>query len=215
MFAVGVFGKKIDNPIERTYKADAGGQITTFLNSDNATLYGVELEWGVELSRLSQSLSAFSWGFNTSIMQTKVNVADKTVNPDGLSTTSIETHKSRDLQGASKWLINSDLKYQFNFRKDWSNTLTLVYSVFGKRIYSVGTANLDHIYELPVSRLDLVWGSKIGEHWNLKFSADNLLNPREYYQLGDNNKTTIYADSRYVQDYKRGVGFSMSLGYTF
>ncbi len=215
MFAVGVFGKKIDNPIERTYKADAGGQITTFLNSDNATLYGVELEWGVELSRLSQSLSAFSWGFNTSIMQTKVNVADKTVNPDGQSTTSIETHKNRELQGASKWLINSDLKYQFNFRKDWSNTLTLVYSVFGKRIYSVGTANLDHIYELPVSRLDLVWGSKIGEHWNLKFSADNLLNPKEYYQLGDNNKTTIYADSRYVQDYKRGVGFSMSLGYTF
>ncbi|MBS7787126.1 TonB-dependent receptor [Flavobacterium sp. CYK-55] len=215
MFAVGVFGKKIDNPIERTYKADAGGQITTFLNSDNATLYGVELEWGVELSRLSQSLSAFSWGFNTSIMQTKVNVADKTVNPDGMTSTSIETHKSRELQGASKWLINSDLKYQFNFRKDWSNTLTLVYSVFGKRIYSVGTANLDHIYELPVSRLDLVWGSKIGEHWNLKFSADNLLNPKEYYQLGDNNKTTIYADSRYVQDYKRGVGFSMSVGYTF
>lgn len=215
MFAVGVFGKKIDNPIERTYKADAGGQITTFLNSDDATLYGVELEWSVELSRLSKSLSDFSWGFNTSIMQTKVHVADETVNPDGLTSPSIETHKSRDLQGASKWLINSDLKYQFNFRKDWSNTLTLVYSVFGKRIYSVGTAKLDHIYELPVSRLDLVWGSKIGEHWNLKFSADNLLNPKEYYQLGDNNKTTIYADSRYVQDYKRGVGFSMSVGYTF
>ena len=215
MVVVGVFGKKIDNPIERTYKADAGGQITTFLNSDDATLYGAELELLVELSRISKSLSDFSFGFNTSLMQTKVNIAPTTINPDGVATQSIETHQSRELQGASKWIVNSDLKYQFNFNKNWSNTMSLVYSVFGKRIYSVGTAGLDHIYELPVSKLDFIWTNKLGENWSLKFSADNLLNPKENFVLGDDSKVEIHTDTKTIQDYKRGIGFSLNLGYTF
>jgi len=215
MLAVGVFGKRLDNPIERTYKADAGGQITTFLNSDYANLYGVELEMILEMSRISQRLSAFSWGFNTSVMQTKVKVKDFILNDQThINEQSIETHKERELQGASKWIINSDLKYQFDFNKNWSNTLSFVYSVFGKRIYSVGTSKLDHIYELPVHKLDLVWGNKLGEHWNLKFSADNLLNPKEKFVLGDNSYTPVY-DNKTIQDYKRGTGFSLNLSYTF
>ncbi len=215
MFAIGVFGKKLDNPIERTFKADAGGQITTFLNSNTATLYGAEIEFLLELSRINKNLSDFSFGFNTSIMQTKVDVSPITLNPDGVATPSIETHTSRELQGASKWIINSDLKYQFNFNKNWSNTMTLVYSVFGKRIYSVGTAGLDHIYELPVSKLDFIWTNKLGDNWSLKFSADNLLNPKEKFVLGDDSNVKIYENTNTIQDYKRGIGFSLNLGYTF
>jgi hypothetical protein len=99
--------------------------------------------------------------------------------------------------------------------KNWSNTVSLVYSVFGKRIYSVGTKPYDHIYELPASKLDFVWSSKLSDHFDLKFSADNLLNPVVNTELGS-DFTPEYEESSYtLGNYKRGVGFSLSIGYTF
>ena len=205
ILAIGVFGKKIENPIERTFIANAAnGLITTFINSNQATLYGAEIEVIFDFARINPSLSDFSFGFNTSLMQTNVK-----------SSNVLETHRNRDLQGASKWLINSDLKYQFNINKNWSNTASLVYSVFGKRIFSVGTIPYDHIYELPVSKLDFVWSSKLSEHFDLKFAADNLLNPKVQFELGKESSSNFTEKSRTLNEYKRGVGFSFNLGYTF
>ena len=205
ILAVGVFGKKINNPIERTFIANAAsGLITTFVNSNQATLYGAEIEFILDFARVNKNLADFSLGLNTSLMQTNV----KSSNPS-------ETHNDRDLQGASKWIVNTDLKYQFNLNKNWSNTASLVYSVFGKRIFSVGTIPFDHIYELPVSKLDFVWSSKLSDHFDLKFSADNLLNPKVQFELGNNSSSTFIENSRTLNDFKRGVGFSLNLGYTF
>ncbi|MBY0487341.1 MAG: TonB-dependent receptor [Flavobacteriaceae bacterium] len=128
ILAVGIFGKRIENPIERTFQANAAnGLITTFINSDEATLVGAEVELIYDFARISKNLSDFSLGFNTSLMHTNVK-----------SSNTSETHQDRELQGASKWIINSDLKYQFKLSKEWSNTVSLVYSVFGKRIFSCG-----------------------------------------------------------------------------
>ncbi|MCF6131160.1 TonB-dependent receptor [Flavobacterium wongokense] len=228
MFAVGVFGKSIKTPIERTFIANAANAtITTYLNSDNAAIFGAELEFILDFARLNKNLKDFSLGFNTSLMHTHVNVPEKTplLYPDGTVVhnsdgtvsyqQSIETHKSRELQGASKWLINSDLKYQFDFSEKWSNTISLVYSVFGKRIYAVGTGGMDHIYELPVSQLDFVWSSKLSEHFDLKFTADNLLNPDRKFELGKDGTSPIAEDSNLISNYKKGVGFSVNLSYTF
>ena len=214
LLAIGVFGKNIINPIEKTFLPNSGATITTFLNSDKAVLYGFEAEFILDLERLTKSFKNISWGFNTSIMQTKVTVPSIVVGPNGL-TNSIETHKDRELQGASKWLVNSDLKYQFNINKNWSNTLTAVYSVFGKRIYAIGTAGIDHIYELPVSKLDLILTSKLSKNIDLKLAADNILNPSNKLELGTNNTDTFIENTNTIQDFKRGVGFSFNVSYTF
>ncbi|MCG2610090.1 TonB-dependent receptor [Flavobacterium sp. SM15] len=216
MFAIGAFGKYIKNPIERSYLISSGANTQTYFNSDNAKLYGVEAEFILDLERLSKSLTDFSWGFNTSIMKTDVTVPEYVISPNGDKIKSIETHKDRELQGASKWLINSDLKYQFNLSSTWTNTISAVYSVFGKRIYSVGTNGVDHLYELPVSKLDFVLTSKLSKNIDLKLSADNVLNPNTRLELGKDNTTkTFNEDSFIMKDYKKGVGFSFSLGYTF
>lgn len=214
-FSIGVFGKQINNAIERTFQPNAGGPITTFLNTGDATLYGLELDFILDLARITDNFKDLSLGFNTSLMATNVEVSDTFINSNGTPSGSIETHRDRDLQGASKWLINSDLKYQFGFSETWTNNISLVYGVFGKRIYSVGTNHIDHIYELPVSKLDLVWGSKINEHFDVKLSADNILNPKVRYEIGDENTVDFAPASRMYKDYKRGVGFSMTLNYTF
>jgi outer membrane receptor protein involved in Fe transport len=215
MFSVGVFGKKIKNAVERSFQSNAGGFITTFLNTGDATLYGVEADFILDLARVNDNLKDLSWGFNTSVMNTNVKVNPTYINSNGTPSQSIETHRDRQLQGASKWLINSDLKYQFAFSENWSNTVSAVYSVFGKRIFSVGTQPFDHIYEMPVNRLDLVWGSKVSEHFDFKLSAHNLLNPKVRFEAGSETNGQFDEASRILQDYKRGVGFSLGLNYTF
>jgi TonB-dependent receptor len=210
LFAATLFTKFIDKPIERTIEAAAtgSGQIITYFNNESATLFGAELELLLQLSRLNENLDGFSFGFNTSLMYTNAKV-DK--NRQGY----FDTFEQRQLQGASNWLINSDLKYEFDFNEKWKNTVTLVYSVFGERIYAVGIAGLDHIYEKPFNKLDLVWGSTIAKKWDVKFGIDNILNPLYRRSLGDESKIAINEPSLDLLTFRRGTGFSLNIGYTF
>lgn len=209
MIAVGLFGKQINDPIERIFipTASSGGQITTYDNSEQATLFGAELEFILQLSRLSNYLENFSFGFNTSLMKTNVKV-NRTVN-------TLENSDSRNLQGASEWLINADLKYEFNLGKDLKSSMTLVYGVYGDRIYAVGTAGLDHIYEKPFHKLDFVWSSQLSKNLSGKLSVDNILNPYYRYELGDKSTINITEDSLVLREYKKGVGISLGLTYSF
>ena len=208
MVALTAFSKLIQNPIERIFQptAGSGGQIITFNNSDQAVLMGAELEFNLQLERISNALSQFSLGFNTSIMKTTVTIAKENV---------LETKTDRALQGASPWIINTDLKYDFEFNKDWTNTLTLVYNVYGKRIYAVGTGGLDHYYEQSFNKLDFIWGSKIGKNWDLKLAVDNIIDPMYRIKLGEESTVKITETDLTVKSLKRGVGFSFNLGYTF
>jgi len=210
LFAATVFAKTIDKPIERIIEGSStgSGQIISYYNSDNATLLGLELEALVQLSRISSALSNFYLGFNASLMYTKVKL-------DQNRTSNIDTFSDeRELQGASAWMMNSDLKYEFDFSEKWKNTMSLVYNVYGKRIYAVGVANLDHIYEMPFSKLDFIWTNSISNKWEVKFAADNLLNPLYRLELGEDSKIPVTRD-RTLTSFKRGVGFSLNLAYTF
>ena len=211
VFAIGAFGKMIENPIERVFKptANSGGQITTFKNSEQAIIYGAELEMSLQLSRINESLSNFTFGFNTSVMSTDVKI-DLTQQGNEL-----ENSKNRQLQGASNWIINSDLKYDFRLKNDWKNSMTLVYNVYGDRIFAVGSSGIDHIYEKSFSKLDFIWTSTLSKNIELKLSAENLLNPYYKKELGKDSTIDITESSLIVRDYKKGVGFSVNLGYTF
>lgn len=209
MLAVGLFGKQIQNPIERIFvqSASSGGQITTFDNSKSATIFGAEVELLLQLKRIAPALDKFTFGFNTSLMKSKVKV-DKINNP-------AENSDTRKLQGAADWVINSDLKYEFEFNEDMKNTMTLIYGVTGDRIYAVGTSNLDHIYEKPFQKLDFVWTSKLSKNLEAKLSIDNILNPNFKRVMGDDSKVTIYENDLTVRQYKKGTGFGLTIGYTF
>lgn len=208
MFAFGVFGKKINNPIERVFSPSAGGgNLTTYQNSKDATLFGAELEILLQLKRILPYLKNFSWGFNISIMKTKVTV-DPILNP-------LENNPTRELQGASDWLVNTDLKYDFEFNKEMKNSISFVYGISGERIYSVGTAGLDHIYEKPFGKLDFVWSSKLSKNIDAKFAIDNILNPSFKRVLGDKSTQIINETDLTLKEFKRGTGYSLNISYTF
>lgn len=214
MFAITGFAKYLKNPIERlfTQTAGSGGLIISYNNSKQAYLYGAELEFLMQLSRVTESLSDFSVGFNTSLMYTKVTI-DKLKNP--AETAAIGDDNTRSLQGASPWLINADLKYEKDFSKKWKSTMTLAYNVYGQRIFAVGTNGLDHYYEKPFGKLDFIWTNKIATKWDVKLGVENILNPTYSVDLGGDSKIAVYENDLTVKDYKRGLGVSLGLGYTF
>lgn len=209
LIAAGLFAKQIQNPIERIFIAGAGGsgQLMTYQNSKEALLYGAEIEMLLQLERISPALANFSFGLNTSLMKTDVKV--------NFGNTSLENNPSRKLQGASEWIINSDLKYDFEFNEVMKNSISLVYGVFGPRIFAVGSAGMDNIYEQPFHKLDFVWSSKLTKNIDAKFAIDNLLNPLYKMELGNENRFTINESSLLLESFKRGRGFSLNLSYTF
>lgn len=211
LIAVGLFGKLINNPIERVFKptANSGGQITTFKNSKQAIIYGAEIELLLQLSRINESLENFSIGFNTSLMETDIKI-DLTQQGNEL-----ENSTNRKLQGASNWLINADLKYDFILNNSWKNSMTLVYNVYGDRIFAVGSSGIDHIYEKSFNKLDFIWINTISKKLELKLGVDNILNPSYKKELGKESILNITEDSLILRSFKKGIGFSFSMGYTF
>lgn len=214
MFAITGFAKYLKNPIERLFSlsAGSGGQVITYGNSKKAVLYGAELELLMQLSRIHESLSQFSFGFNTSLMFTET-----TIDPikNAIEVPSLGGKNTRKLQGASPWLINADIRHETDFSKKWKSTMTVAYNVYGQRIYAVGTNGLDSYYEKPFGKLDFIWNNKIGDKWDLKFGVENILNPTYKIDLGSKSVTPIVENDLTVKDYKRGVGVSLGLGYTF
>lgn len=209
LLAAGLFAKQIQNPIERVFIAGAGGsgQLMTYQNSKEALLYGAEIELLLQLDRLSPALADFSFGLNTSLMKTDVKV--------NYGSTSLENNPSRKLQGASEWIVNSDLKYDFEFSEIMKNSISLVYGVYGPRIFAVGSAGMDNIYEQPFHKLDFVWTSKLTKNIDAKFAVDNILNSLYKMELGNENRFTINESSLLLESFKRGRGFSLNLSYTF
>ena len=212
LFAVTAFGKYIENPIERSFDNNGGGagRQISYYNNKSATLFGVEFESIIQLSRLNDNLKGASFGFNTSLMHTEAT-AEK--NREGGAY--FDTFDKRQLQGASNWLVNADLKYDFNFSEKWTNTATFVYGVYGERIYAVGTAGLDNEYEKPFHKLDFIWSQNINKAWDIKLSIDNILNPNYERAMGEDSLIPVTESSLIVQSYKRGTGFSLGAAYKF
>lgn len=214
LFTATLFSKIIQDPIERVFipTAGSGGQIISYDNSEKATLIGGEFEYLLDLKRISKNLENFTLGLNTTLMYSKVDI--NTINSS--ETVAIgNSNPSRELQGASPWIVNADIKYEFEFSENWKNTLSLVYNVYGKRIFAVGTGGLDHYYEMPFNKLDFIWSNKIGKNWDLKLSADNLLNPLYQIKMGDESKLEITENDLTIRNFKRGIGFSFNLSYSF
>ncbi|MDQ6471494.1 TonB-dependent receptor [Flavobacterium sp. LHD-80] len=213
-----IFTKMIDNPIERlfTNSAGSGGQIITYGNSNKAVLYGAEFEFLFQLERISKSLSNFSVGANAALMDTKVTI-EKTFengvnNPE---TIAVDDNPTRKLQGASPWIVNADLRYDAEFSEKWKSSMNMVYNIYSKRIYAVGTNGLDNYYEMPFGKLDFIWQNKISDKFDVKLSVDNILNPAYKIEMGDKSRIPITESDLTVREYKKGVGFSMNVSYTF
>jgi hypothetical protein len=159
VLAVSVFHKRFSKPIE-AFIIPTGRGVVSFQNAKGGTNTGVELEARKSLGFVR--LPDFSVLGNLTFVQSKVELDE--------AQGGIQTSRERAIAGQSPYVAN--------FAIDWSHEKTrarLLYNVQGARIAQVGTQGLPDIYEQPRNVVDLSVAQGIGEHVDLRFTLDNLL----------------------------------------
>jgi hypothetical protein len=99
--------------------------------------------------------------------------------------------------GASPYILNVDYSYKHYWSKDKSSytMLTILYNVFGKRVFAAGSQGAGDIYEMPYHTLDLTLNTQI------------LKNLIQQQQFNSGNLDVLR--------YKKGLDFSLSMSYKF
>ncbi|NLR94780.1 TonB-dependent receptor [Flammeovirga agarivorans] len=206
IFAIGAFGKLLDNPIERVTKA-AAGNLYTYENVGEAVVAGIELEFQKKLDNVfntgSTVLQNTTFGINGTLMYSRMKIGD--------DVSTVVTNRERALQGASPYILNTNIGYNQEWLNgDINSSFMLNYTTFGDRLYASGSYGAGDIYEKSFGTLDLIIRNKIKKNLSLNISAKNLLNPSiERYQEFDGGIT------KPISSYKRGMEIGIGLSYTF
>jgi outer membrane receptor protein involved in Fe transport len=167
-FTVSLFYKLIEDPIETVLSAGTDNNILlTFINADEGELYGVEFEGLKELSFLGDVMGDWASGF---FLGGNVTLSDSelTIGEDALDL----TNDSRRLTQHSQWVVNTQLGYD---SPNAMHSATLVYNVFGPRIFSAGRNGADDAFEQPIHTVDLVYSFYPTDNITFTAKVQNLL----------------------------------------
>lgn len=170
LVAVGVFGKHIQKPITRLLEGSSTGFLTKYENFDEANIFGIELESNFTFDLIfgeSYFSKRTSLGINTIYMKSEEK-ADKTKFPRITST-------NRSLQGASDFIINTDIVYDLIKNEKVESKISFIYNTFSDRIYAVGTDGAADIKQKPINMLDFTWRNSFQKKYQLNLTIKNIL----------------------------------------
>ena len=206
--SLAAFTKTIKDPVNKVVAADATGTQRYFRTGDQADIYGLEMEFRKNLLSNSSGIGVLSMGLNASYIYTKQDLKDIPAGDRFTFGTSFD-RDSDQLEGASPFIINTDINYSPEF-KNYRPKATLVFSYFADRIYSLGAGSLGNIVESAVPTLNFIWKNEIGEHFEANLNVRNLLDPnisliRENTGIGD----------IIIREYKLGIDVGLTLKYKF
>ena len=193
-----VFYKRFTNPIVQTYLAGTGASpFFTYVNVDEATVYGLELEARHNLGFLAPWASALTVGTNFSLIESQSDIDPGEVQRNGLD------EDTRPLQGQSPYIVNGSLAY---LHRDAGIDAAVSYNLFGDRLAFNGNNGTPDVYERSRGSLDVTVAKELGPV-TVRAVAQNLLDP-EYETFADfKGRDFVYSS------YRRGMTFQLSVGY--
>ncbi len=191
VFSISVFGKQLDNPIERVYLATSGTRVVTFQNAKNATNYGLELEARTGLAKLASALENVSLFTNATFVQSEI-----TLRPGLVSA----TNTNRAMVGQAPYMINGGATWNSG---SGSTSATLLYNVIGPRIVDAGVVPLPDVKELPRQVVDFSLRFPLVKGIAGRFDARNLLDARYRIEQGPVTR----------ESYRTGRIFSFGLNW--
>jgi TonB-dependent receptor len=211
VLAASVFYKRFRKPIEELLAESGGGSEISYGNAPSADLVGVELESRKTLDFLWASLKNFTLLANLTLVYSRVKFAGDF--GEG------ETGK-RPLSMQSPYIVNLSLDYA---SPDSGTDVRLLYNVFGPRITTVGTGGLPHVYEMPRHSVDLTIAQKLGKHFELKLSGQNLLHAAveqryrdvQGYRLEGGALAGSGEQNPIVRSYNPGTSVTLGATYTY
>jgi TonB-dependent receptor len=161
---VTLFSKELENPIEFFEIPAADTTIAReVVNAESAEVRGVEFEALKEL--------AFLGGiFDTLFVQGNLTLQDSELlaGPNA----SVPTNPERPLTGASEYVANVMLGFD---SRDAKHTASLIYNVFGERLFVAGRNGAPDGYEQPFHSLDFTYFWYPTDKITIKGKAQNVL----------------------------------------
>lgn len=229
LFSVTAFYKHIKDPLSRVFLAGTAGVLQYANPSDKAEVAGVELELRKDLlntySIATEQRHKLSMGIRGSYLYSDMMLD---LEPFGV----IKSERTQ-LEGASPWLANADLTYTYSTARNSYNA-TVLFDYFSDRLYTYGTVgqNENGVIEQGVAKLNLVGEANLGDHFSIKLKANNLLDSPikkvevpgaelqrtfdQYYSDHPELEAPHAADApQVISEYRKGISFSISLGYKF
>lgn len=201
LIAVSAYYKNFQNPIVLQNLPQASTPEIKPINTDEAKVYGVELEFRKSLEFIASGLQNFKLGANLSLIYSKVqkdSIELAAINIEGIE-------DWRPLQGQSPYIANIIFNY-YSPKLAWDNTLT--YNIFGPRLSFITEANTPDVYERSRNMLNFISTKKIGEHLNLGLKIKNILNVDFLHEFDHSKHSFIY------EGYREGTSFELSIGYS-
>lgn len=201
LLSVGLFGKLIQNSINRLERNSAIERDFTFDNSGDATVFGAEIEtkWDIINNDINEDKTkTLSVGANVTLMKTelKYNTSNTSFNYTG---------SSSQLEGASPFTLNTDISYQFKNVGN-STIASLVFNYQSDKVFSIGTNFQENIIEKGVPMVDFIFSHQFSKKIAVKFNAKNILNPSfETYRDIPEKLTMSF--------YKKGATFSAGISF--
>ncbi|MDR1160697.1 MAG: TonB-dependent receptor [Tannerellaceae bacterium] len=194
MYSFGAFYKRLETPIERVQEY-AGSLIQSFRNVDKGTVFGAE----IELRR--QVTKNLKVDFNASYIHTHISLPEE----------GLYTDKTRQLQGASPYLLNLDVNYTPKRSNDRQLSVSAVYNLQGPRIHSVGINNVNNVVEEALHSLDFIASCSFAHNMQLKLQAKNLLNPKHTFtqKIKDTEKKET------VEYFRKGINIGLNFSIDF
>ena len=192
--------KEIEKPIEFFESAASDTTIAReVLNANDASVEGVEIEFLKEL--------AFMGGFmDTMFVQGNVTVQNSELVCDANAANPCEadapTNPTRSLSGASDYVANLMLGFD---APNARHTASVMYNVFGERLYVAGRNGAPDGFEQPFHSLDFTYFWYPSDTMTLKLKAQNVLN----------ETVTIEREGVVVFEEDPGATFSMSFQLAF
>lgn len=193
-FTVTLFNKDIDNPIEFFESLASDTTVAREIhNADSANVHGVEIEGLKKLDFIGPRFEPFFIQGNLTLQDSNLVVGPRANAP---------TNPERPLAGASDYVANFMIGYDAPNQK---HTVSLIYNVFGKRLYVAGRNQAPDGYELPFHSLDMTYSWYATSALTFKAKAQNILDE------------TIEIERAGVQTYERKPGriLAMSVQWAF
>ncbi len=201
------FYKLIEDPINRIAINSASNVLSYRNTGDEATVAGLELEIRKNIFKNENDdagkENTLSVGLNASYLY-----SNQELDEDRSQTNFTEDED--ELEGASPFLLNTDITYNYFIRDRVNLTSSIVLNYFSDRIYSLGTQRQGNIVEKGIPTLDFITRIKFNDKYALNVGVKNILNPE--YEL---NQDTVDGRNIAIRTFERGIISSIGFTYEF
>lgn len=204
---VGAFYKYFKNPIQQIIlSSGSDSRSFSFVNGDWAYTQGVEIDFRKNMGSIGKSirckqLANLNVVGNVSLIQSQLNIS-KTIN---------QSNKTQ-LQGQSPYIINSGLYYQ----NDSSGLqVSLLYNVFGPRIFLLGTLQYPNIGELSRHTIDITVSQRLNKRFSLNIGAQDILNNPVFLVQDTNNDGHFSRNGsdKLIMKFRRGPYYTFGVKF--